>query len=197
MLVKQSVRTLKVWASDQFWVSKFGVMVKRCSQAGLPFSLSPTGHTTTRVRGRRGGHCTPDHNCNKQVKLHHTSRPPTEPTNMCRKLQSQEVSGLMQGVSLAAKTFLTNWGSRKEGFLRFKDYLSHSLIHSPIASSRASWKSNSEASVPFWLHALHKSSFLISWEGSQVAAKCLGQPPSLHMTVLTESISAAVERKSD
>ena len=131
MLVKQSVRTLKVWASDQFWVSKFGVMVKRCSQAGLPFSLSPTGHTTTRVRGRRGGHCTPDHNCNKQVKLHHTSRPPTEPTNMCRKLQSQEVSGLMQGVSLAAKTFLTNWGSRKEGFLRFKDCLLNSLIHSP------------------------------------------------------------------
>ena len=40
----------------------------------------------------------------------------------------------MQGLSLAAKTFLTSWGSRKEGFLRFKDYLSNSLIHSPIVT---------------------------------------------------------------
>ena len=30
------------------------------------------------------------------------------------------------------KEFLTSWGSRTEGFLRFKDCLSNSLIHSPF-----------------------------------------------------------------
>ena len=40
----------------------------------------------------------------------------------------------MQGLSLAAKTFLTSWGSKREGFLRFKDCLSNSLIHSPFIS---------------------------------------------------------------
>ena len=48
-----------------------------------------------------------------------------------RILRIQKVSGSMQGLSLAARTFLTSWGSKREGFLRFKDCLSNSLIHSP------------------------------------------------------------------
>ena len=38
----------------------------------------------------------------------------------------------MQGLSLASKTFLTIWGSKREGFLRFKDCLWNSIIHSPV-----------------------------------------------------------------
>ena len=44
------------------------------------------------------------------------------------------MSGLMQGLSLAAKTFLAIRDSRVEGFLRFMDCLSNSLIHSPFIS---------------------------------------------------------------
>ena len=47
------------------------------------------------------------------------------------KLNRHLASGLMQELFLAAKTFLTRWVSRTEGFLRLKDCLSISLIHSP------------------------------------------------------------------
>ena len=45
------------------------------------------------------------------------------------KLNRHLASGLMQGLFLAAKTFLTRWVSRTEGFLRFKDCPLNSLIH--------------------------------------------------------------------
>ena len=43
----------------------------------------------------------------------------------------------MRGLSLVAKTFLNIGGSRTEGFLRFKDCLSNSLIHSPNGERRS------------------------------------------------------------
>ena len=69
----------------------------------------------------------------------------------------------MQGLFLAAKTFLASWGSGTKGFLRFKDRLLNSLLHSPCTPRPLLESSCSCSSSPYaWIRPTFTNS-ATSW----------------------------------